>query len=91
MFSKSDGFSQKELSELAVLEKSSLNRNLKRLFDSNYISREDFPIIRITPAGKSFVNSIIPEWRKAMDEIQQLLGDDGEAALNLVTKKLQKP
>ncbi|MEB2786598.1 MarR family winged helix-turn-helix transcriptional regulator [Algoriphagus persicinus] len=85
---KKGGLTQKQLSNIVQLEKSSLNRNLKRLFDKNYLSRVDFPTIQITHLGKSFVNSIVPEWRKAMDEISELLGDDGKMALDLVHKRL---
>lgn len=88
VLTKKGGLTQKQLSDIVQLEKSSLNRNLKRLFDENYLSRTDFPIIQITNLGKSFVNNIIPEWKKAMDEISELLGDDGKMALNLVHKKL---
>ncbi len=89
MFSKRD-FTQKELAEKTGLEKSSLNRNLQRLFESNYISRSDFPVIKITSSGSAFVNDIIPEWKKAMSEIRQLLGVEGEEALNLVMNKLKQ-
>jgi len=88
VLAKKGGLTQKQLSNIVQLEKSSLNRNLKRLFDKNYLSRTDFPTIQITHVGKSFVNDIIPEWKKAMDEISELLGEDGKTALNLVHKRL---
>ncbi len=88
VLAKKGGLTQKQLSNIVQLEKSSLNRNLKRLFDKNYLSRTDFPTIQITHVGKSFVNDIIPEWKKAMDEIGELLGEDGKTALNLVHKRL---
>jgi len=88
ILAKREGLTQKQLSDIAKLEKSSLNRNLKRLFEKNYLSKADFPIIKITYGGKVFVNKIIPEWGKAMKEIRNLLGKDGEAALNIVLKKL---
>ncbi|NVK53472.1 MAG: MarR family transcriptional regulator [Flavobacteriaceae bacterium] len=88
ILTKKGGLTQKQLSDIIRLEKSSLNRNLKRLFDKNYLSRADFPTIRITHLGKSFVNDIIPEWKKAMNEISQLLEEDGKNALDLVHTKL---
>ncbi len=88
VLTKRKGLTQKQLSEIAQLEKSSLNRNLKRLFVRNYLSRDDFPIIRITGKGKIMINEIIPEWKKAMAEICQLLEEDGETALDLVVTKL---
>ncbi len=90
VLTKKGGLTQKQLSNIVQLEKSSLNRNLKRLFDKNYLSRADFPTIQITHLGKSFVNDIIPEWKKAMDEISELLGKDGKTALNLVHTQLIK-
>lgn len=90
ILSKSDGLTQKQLSDIAVLEKSTLSRNLKRLLDKQYVSRSDFPIISITEKGKQFVNDIIPEWQKAMNEIREILGEDGEDALNLLHSKLLK-
>lgn len=90
VLAKKQGLTQKQLSNIMQLEKSSLNRNLKRLFDKNYLSRTDFPTIQITLLGKSFVNDIIPEWKKAMDEISELLGEDGKTALNLVHTQLIK-
>lgn len=90
VLTKKGGLTQKQLSNIVQLEKSSLNRNLKRLFEKNYLSRTDFPTIQITRLGKSFVNNIIPEWEKAMTEISELLGEDGKTALNLVHKRLIK-
>ncbi len=88
ILSKKGGLTQKQLSDIAILEKSTLNRNLKRLFDKNYVSRADFPIIQITEEGKTFVNTIIPEWEKAMREIRTIIETDGEDALNILYSKL---
>ncbi|MBL4624552.1 MAG: winged helix-turn-helix transcriptional regulator, partial [Flavobacteriales bacterium] len=88
VLTKTGGLIQKQLSDITQLEKSSLNRNLNRLFHKNYISKTNFPLIEITSKGKSFVNNIIPEWKKAMDEISELLGEDGKIALDLVHTKL---
>lgn len=89
VLSKKDGLTQKQLTEILQLEKSSLNRNLKRLLEKDLLTRADFPIIRITNKGKELTNTIIPHWEKAMAEIRTLLGEEGEAALNVVSSKLQ--
>ena len=81
---------QKELSDFTKLEKSSINRNLKRLIDAELISSVNFPKLQITPKGKIVVNQIIPEWKKAMSEIEALLGQDGKEALNTLMDKLIK-
>ena len=88
ILTKMDGTTQKQLAQFAVLEKSSLNRNLRRLFEFEYATREDFPIIQITPKGKEFVNQVIPVWEGAMKEIKELLGAEGEEALHLLHSKL---
>lgn len=88
ILTKRKDLNQKQLSEIAILEKSSLNRNLKRLLDSGLISKENFPNINISHKGKILVNKIIPEWKKAMKEIEEILGGDGEKALNTLTNKL---
>jgi DNA-binding MarR family transcriptional regulator len=79
---------QRELTDITKLEKSTLNRNLKRLFEKELLSKEYFPEISITIKGKSFVNQIVPEWKKAMIEIQDLLTREGLDALNFVHHSL---
>jgi len=90
VLTKRSNLNQKQLSDITVLEKSSLNRNLKRLIESKLITKEDFPLIKITTKGKILVNEIIPEWKKAMNEIETLLESDGKNALDILTKKLLK-
>ncbi len=79
---------QKRLSEVSLLEKSSLNRNLNRLFTAELITKDDFPIITITKKGEELLETIIPEWQKAMNRMEQLLDKDGLHALNLVLEKV---
>lgn len=81
------GFSQKELSQFSVLEKSSLHRNLKRMIERELVSRAEFPIIKITEKGKQLTNDIIPEWEKAMAEVRGIMGEEGEGALDIVLNK----
>ena len=88
VLSKMGGLTQKQLSDIMVLEKSSLNRNLTRMFDRNYLTKENFPTIEMTEEGKEMVNRIIPEWEKAMNEMRMILNEDGEEGLNLVLNKL---
>ncbi len=88
VLSKKQNINQKTLSEITVLEKSTLNRNLKRLFDKHYISRNSFPMLELTTEGKTFVNTIIPEWEKAMQDIRKQIGAEGEQALKALHNKL---
>jgi len=89
VLTKKEAITQKQLSDFIMIEKSTVHRNLIRLFDKGFLTKEEFPIISITNKGKEFVNSIIPEWEKAMFEIRNILGPDGEEALNIVSSKLQ--
>ena len=89
VLSKTEGKSQKELCDILVLEKSSMNRNLKRLVEQEYITREDFPKMKITTKGKELVELIVPRWRKAMEEIREIIGEDGEqSVININTQLL---
>jgi len=89
ILSKNTVLNQKQLATIAKLEKSSLHRNLKRLIDKKYISLTDFPLLQLTDDGKKLVNSIIPEWEKAMAEIRGKIGVDGELSINHIHQNLQ--
>lgn len=88
ILSKNTGLSQKQLSDIAKLEKSSLHRNLKRLVEAGYTDRNNFPEFQITEAGKQLVIAIIPEWEKAMVEIRSVIGEEGEMAVSEIHIKL---
>ncbi len=88
ILSKHTALTQKQLSTIAKLEKSSLNRNIKRLIDKNYVSKRAFPLIQITNDGKKMVNTIIPEWEKAMSEIREVIGKDGESSIHKIHQNL---
>lgn len=88
LLTKAGGLTQKELSDFIYLEKSSLNRNLKRLIEKELLTRKKFPVIKITHEGKLFVEQIIPEWKKAMAEIRIIIGDEGEQSVSILLKKL---
>jgi len=90
VLTKAGGLTQKQLSDFVFLEKSSLNRNLKRLIDKELLTREKFPVIEITHQGKIFVERIIPEWEKAMTEIRGIIGDDGEQSVSKLIKLLSQ-
>lgn len=91
VLSKHTTLAQKQLSDIVRLEKSSLHRNLKRLIAQEYLDKKHYPQIAITEKGKKLVNAIIPEWEKAMLEIREIIGKDGELSIdqihhNLTTK-----
>ncbi|MEO9485053.1 MAG: MarR family winged helix-turn-helix transcriptional regulator [Ekhidna sp.] len=80
---------QKELSHILFMEKSSVNRNLRRLFERGYSSKKDFPLIEITAKGKELLETVIPSWQAAMNEIREVLQQDGEAAVDTILSKLK--
>lgn len=88
ILSKNTGLTQKQLSDMAKLEKSSLHRNLNRLLVHQYLDKMNFPKIALTEKGRKLVNTIIPEWEKAMAEIREVIGHDGESSINEIHQKL---
>ena len=88
ILSKHQGLTQKQLADIAHLEKSSLHRNLKILVRAHYVKKANFPIFEITEEGKKRVDAIIPEWEKAMAEIRKIIGAEGELSITEVHQKL---
>lgn len=80
---------QSELGAFIHLEKSSLSRNLRRLFQSKYVERVEKRQLSITDHGKMLLETLIPAWNAAKHEVNELLGEEGQQALNTITVKLQ--
>ena len=85
---KHEGLTQKQLSDIARLEKSSLHRNLKNLVGAGYVKKTKFPVFEISMEGKNLVVDIIPEWKKAMAEIRDIIGTNGESSIIEIHQKL---
>ena len=85
---KLEDANQAKISKILKLEKSTVSKNLKRLFDRKLIKKETGQIIRITYVGKLLLEQIIPEWEKAKIEVKQTLKKEGETALNVLTNNL---
>ena len=88
VLTKHTTLTQRQLSKMARLEKSSLHRNLKRLIAQEYLDKGQYPQIAITEKGKKLVNAIVPEWEKAMSELREIIGQDGELSIDLIHNKL---
>ena len=88
IISKAPNPSQKMLSEKMYMDKSTVNRNLKRLIDNGYVVKLNIHDLQTTIKGKKLLEKVIPHWDKAMSEIRELLEDEGELALNTVLQKL---
>lgn len=85
-----DGLNQKTLGDFAMLEKSTVNRNLKRLIDNEWLSKDNFPTIKITRKGIEKVKSILPDWNKAMNDISIILNEEGLNAVDTLYNQLTK-
>tara|TARA_B100000809_G_scaffold58771_1_gene55253 strand:+ start:767 stop:1189 length:423 start_codon:yes stop_codon:yes gene_type:complete len=90
ILSKKEKCNQKELTKITQLEKSTLNRNLKRLIDKDYITKQEFPLLQLTHSGKIFVENIIPEWQKAMIEIKELISEEGITGINTALENISE-
>ena len=83
---------QKRVSEVLLLERSSLTRNLVRLVEQGWIEKKgavNRPKISLTPKGKKATKKLLPRWEAAMDEVSTVLGGEGMLYLNMVEKKMR--
>lgn len=88
VLSKKPKATQTELCKILILDKSSLNRNLSRLFEKELISKQNKFEIVITNNGLNILEKVIPHWDLAQKKISALLKEEGTTALNLITNKL---
>ena len=89
MITKTGGIKQQELADRLYMDKSTVNRNLKRLYDKEYIHKVETQV-QTTQTGKATLETIIPEWDKAMKEMKSLLKKEGLESLNTLTQQLTK-
>lgn len=85
---KTKNVNQKGISDFLVSEKSTINRNIKRLIDKEFIAVDQYTI-RTTEKGKKLLEKIIPNWETAMKEVYDKIGRDGEVALSKIHNKLK--
>ena len=76
------------MAEFTKLEKSSVNRNIKRLIENEFITKKEFPELKITKKGLKLVSEIIPKWEIAMEEINSLLSPGDINTINSIHDKL---
>lgn len=88
VLSKKKTITQKELSELLYLEKSTVNRNIERLIKQDFLLQNQFKKIEITPHGLDMVKKLIPIWQNAMQEAEAKLGKSGLNSLNNLMQTL---
>ncbi len=85
---KSKNVNQKSISDFLVSEKSTVNRNIKRLTNKGLISFEKHSLTT-TEKGKQLLESIVPSWENAMKEVKEIIGKEGEDALNAIHSTLK--
>jgi predicted transcriptional regulator len=85
--SKRGKISQSELGNILYLEKSSVSRNKRRLVSQGWVENEGLNLI-MAKDGLMLLDKIIPAWDKAMDEIKDKLGEDGQNGLNVMLSQL---
>ena len=88
VLSKCKIISQRDLGGFLYLEKSTVNRNLSRIFEQNLIQKTADNKIEITKRGVAQVLAIIPVWEVAMSEARELLGEEGMESLDQVISNL---
>ena len=88
VMSKRRSITQKQLSEIVFLEKSSLSRNLNRLIERKLLEKKRSNQLDITTDGLYFVENIIPIWEKAMLEIRDKIGETGESNIDQIYAQL---
>lgn len=88
IISKAPNPTQKLLSEKMYMDKSTVNRNLKRLLESRCIDKLNVHDLQVTIKGKELLEQVIPHWENAMTEIRSILEEEGEKALDIVVQKL---
>lgn len=86
--SKKGIVTQSELLDILSLEKSTVSRSMKRLFQNGCLEKESLKEISMTKKGRDLLEEVIPKWENAMVEIRKKLKKEGEQALNLVLGSL---
>jgi len=82
-----------QVCELLQLDVSTLSRNLERMRAHGWLEvvpGEDARTqsFRVTTAGKRLLEKAIPAWEKAQQQAKEMLGAEGVAVLDKVSKKL---
>lgn len=85
---KSKNVTQTDISIFLVMEKSTVNRNIKRLLSKGYLDSEFNSGLNTTNKGNRVLEKIIPKWNNAMSEAEKILGKVGLSSLNIIQTKL---
>jgi len=83
---------QNEIGKFLDLERSTVTRELNGLLQKGYIKKTDdnvSPVISMMSKGNQFLNEVIPAWQMAQNEALQIIGTNGDEALNLLLNKIK--
>lgn len=86
---KKQDVKQRDIVEMMVLEKSTVNRNLKRLLANGLVVQGDRKLLNITAKGMDLVEKVIPAWQQAMEEAKSKLKQEGVDAIDLILSNLK--
>lgn len=85
---KSKNVTQTDISIFLAMEKSTVNRNIKRLLSKGYLESEFNSVLNTTNKGNRVLEKIIPKWNNAMSEVEKILGKEGLSSLDIIQTKL---
>lgn len=86
---KKQDVKQRDIVEMMVLEKSTVNRNLKRLLVNELVVQNAKKQLNITTKGLDLVEQVIPAWQRAMEEAKGKLKAEGVDAIDLILANLK--
>lgn len=92
--SRAEHCSVRELADMAELDRSTLARNLKPLFNQGLVADIKEPGTRnsrleLTAAGQKTIECARPLWAQAQEEVKRKLGEEGQAALEKIVASLE--
>ena len=84
-----------QVCEILQLDASTLSRNVERMKAHGWLEvvpEEDARAqpFRLTPRGKRLIEKAVPAWEQAQRRASALLGEEGIALLDKVTRKLRQ-
>ena len=81
---------QGKIGQALVLERSTVSRNVKLLEKKDFIKKTtgNRPEIELSKKGNELVQTLIPLWENAMDELIDKIGDEGMQYIKELEKKL---
>lgn len=87
---KTGKIEQGKIGEILVLERSTVSRNIKLLEKKNLVEKTaDYrPEVQLSTKGQELIETLIPLWGNAMDELMGILKEEGINNLEKLEKKL---